>query len=325
MAFAKINAYEVDRRQLLRLTGTMGVAIGASYVVGDELLAAGMCDQIIIENGEVDATQAGATLQYWIDGLHLAQRTDLGSRANLTLWMDLQQTAEAYVESVVFMNEDKKTLAARYFDSSMKMLDGRVPYVTFDNMALDATKTYYIVYTVRQGSRAKLYSAMIQNPEVSRLNTTFLPQQMRTDFEAFLLGNTANPTPGLITNQFQYYTKNGLGAHTARGRVSEMASDGSAFKVNIDFMHGDSGADHYMRYFIVMDPVGRLLGFHKRMAPGENGQSSGALDVSKVTDQQKTAWGIPSAQVGNIADCPYIQIYTEDSYDAIARNVIRFR
>jgi len=322
MAFAKVSAYEMDRRQLLRMTGTMGIAVGASYVVGDELYAAGNCDKIVVENGTVDATQAAAQLQYWIDGLHFGQRTALASRANLTLWMDLKQTADTYVESVVLMDPNKKTMAARYFDASMKMLDGRVPYVTFDNMTLDYTKTYYIVYTVRSGSRAKLYSAQITNPETSRLNTTFLPQKLRDDFKTFLFQTANNPTPGLITNQFQFYTKNGLAAHTARGRVKTMASDGSSFAVNIDFMHGDLDAQHYMRYFIVMDPVGRILGFKKR-AFGD--PESGNLDVSKVSDQQVADYAIPAAQIANIADCPYVQIYTEDSYDAIARNVIRFR
>jgi hypothetical protein len=291
-----------------------------------------MCDKIVIENGSVDATQAASQLQYWIDGLHFGARTDLKSRANLTLWMDLKQEAANYVESVVLMDPNKKTIAARYFDASMKQLDGRVPYVTFDNIELDYTKTYHIVYTVKAGSKAKLYTAKITNPEISRLNTTFLPQKMRDDFKTFLLGNRTNPTPGLITTQYQFYTLNGLSDHTARGRVKTMASDGSNFSVSIDFMHGDTqfkdpngNFSHFMRYFIVMDPVGRILGFKKRSAPGEGGQSNGSLDVAKVDAAQIADYQIPALQIANIADCPYIQIYTEDSYDAIARSVIRFR
>lgn len=322
MAFAKVDAYEMDRRQLLRMTGTMGLAVGAGYLLPEEAYAADMCDKIVIENGSVDATQAASQLQYWIDGLHFGARTDLKSRANLTLWMDLKQEAANYVESVVLMDPGKRTIAARYFDASMKMLDGRVPYVTFDNIELDYTKTYHIVYTVKAGSKAKLYTAKITNPEISRLNTTFLPQKMRDDFKTFLVGNKTNPTPGLITTQYQFYTLNGLSAHTARGRVKNMASDGSSFDVSIDFMHGDLNASHYMRYFIVMDPVGRILGFKKR-AFGD--ASASALDVGKVDAAQIADYQIPALQIGNIADCPYVQIYTEDSYDAIARSVIRFR
>jgi len=320
MAFAKTEIYEIDRRKLLRMTGTMGV--GAMFVNPAELFAAGMCEKVTIDNGSIEADQAGATLQFWIDGLHMGARSNIKSRANITLFMDLNQSAVSYVESVVIMDENKHTMGARYFDASMKMRDGHVPYVRFENIELDATKTYYCVYAVRSGSTLKLFTSKIDKPEISRLNTTFLPQKMRDDFKTFLYGNTANPTPGLITTQFEFYTANGLALHCARGRVHDMASDGSSFTVNIDFMHGDVAADHYMRYFIVMDPVGRLLGYHKRTF-GDG--MSGSVNVTAVTAQQKADDNLPDLQVANIADCPYIQFYTEDSYDAIARNMIRLR
>lgn len=323
MPFAKVEAYEMDRRQLLRMTSTMGVAVGASYLVPEQAYAAGICDKIIVDNGMVDATQAAGQLQYWIDGLHFGDRTNLKSRANLTLWMDLKQDPANYVESVVLMDANNKTIAARFFDASMKMSDGRVPYVTIDNIELDHTKIYRVVYMVRAGSQAKLYSAPLP-PVLSRLNTVFLPQKMRDDFKTFLVGNKMNPTPGLITTQYQFYTLNGLSAHTARGRIKDMASDGSSFAINVDFMHNDLTADHFMRYFIVMDPVGRLLGFEKR-AYNDPKFPGPTLDVKKLTAAQISDYQIPALQVANIADCPYIQIYTEDSYDAIARSVIRFR
>ena len=319
----KTEVYEMDRRQLLKLTGIYG--IGSSFVSPEQLFANGQCDKITIDNGEVKATTAGATLQFWVDGIHFGSRSDLKSRANITLFMDLTQSAVSYVESVVLMDENKKTMGARYFDSSMRMLDNsRVPYVRFENIELDGTKNYFVVYVVKTGTKSSLFIATIEKPEISRLNTRWLPQQMQDDFKTFLVdpGNP-NPTPGLITTQFQFYTKNGLNNHCARGRVIEMASDGSSFKVNIDFMHADSATDHYMRYIIVMDPVGRLLGFHKRAF--NEGGSDGTLDVTAITQQQRTAWAIQDLQVANIADCPYIQFYTEDSYDAVARNMIRLR
>lgn len=334
MAFAKTDVYEIDRRALLKITGTMGIAVG---FMPSELHAAGQCEKLVTDNGSYTATQAGATLQFWIDGLHMGVTNSAGklvgssnvkSRANITLFMDLSQTSVAHVESVVLMGPNKELLGARYFDSSMKMRDGHVPYVRFENIELDHTKDYYCVYSVRSGSKLSLYTSKIEKPETSRLNTTWLPTTLRNDFKTFLLGNQANPTPGLLTNQFQFYTVNGLATHTARGRVKEMASDGKSFKVNIDFMHGDAAADHYMRYFIVMDPVGRLLGVVKRNQMGD--QAGGAVvgstvNVSQITDAQKASLGIPDLQVANIADCPYIQFYTEDSYDAIARNMIRLR
>lgn len=332
MPILPTEVFEMDRRQLLKLTGAMG--IGATFINPHELYAAGLCDKIKIENNKVDFTQAGATLQFWIDGLHFGGRTDLKSRANITLFMDLFQTSTSFVESVVIVGPDKKTIGARYFDVSMKMKDGHVPYVRFENIELDHTATYKCIYTVKSGSTTKLYTATIDKPEVSRLNTTWMPQDMRDDFKNFLIGTTANPTAGLITTQFQFYTKNNLADHTARGRMINMNSDGD-FTIKIDFMHGDTAAKdpsgkfyHYMRYFIVMDPVGRLLGFYRRNqseGPNATTQTSGAWNVTRITPAQKTTWNIPDLQVANIADCPYIQFYTEDSFDAIARNMIRLR
>lgn len=327
MAFVKTSIYEMDRRQLLKMTGTYG--IGATFLSPSELFAQGMCEKIVIDNGEFSATQAGATLQFWIDGLHFPGMSTVKSRANITLFMDLHQTAVSHVESVVLMDSAKRTMGSRFFDSSMKMQDGHVPYVRFENVELDGSKTYYCVYTVRSGKTVRLYTAEIKNPQISRLNTTWLPELMRGDFKIFLLGNQTNPTPGLITTQFQYYTMNGLTNHCARGRVKEIQSDGS-FKVNIDFMHDDSGPDHFMRYFIVMDPVGRLLGFHKRTGPTDtNGVTkfggADTVDVVPLTADQKDKFAIPDLQVADIRDCPYIQFYTEDSFDAIARNMIRLR
>jgi hypothetical protein len=331
MPILKPEVYEMDRRHLLKMTGTMG--IGATFVSPGELFASGACDRIDTSPSSVPTEQAGATLQYWIDGIHFgprkdmnSPRSDLKSRANITLFMNLSQSAASYVESVVFLDQNKNTVGARYFDSSMKMIDHNyVPYVRFENVDLDYTATYTVIYSVRTGSNLKLYTSSIVKPTISTLNTTFLPQTMRSDLQTFLVGNAVNPTPGLITTPFQFYTANGLDLHSARGRITKMSGDGSDFVVNIDFMHGDAAADHYMRYFIVMDPVGRILGFHKRKSMNENNQSSGSLDVSAISGDTRNEFNVPDLQIANIADCPYIQIYTEDSYDAIARGMIRLR
>ena len=324
MPILKPEVYEMDRRHLLKMTGTMG--IGATFVSPSELFASGACDRVDTSPSSVPTEQAGATLQYWIDGIHFGPRSDLKSRANITLFMNLSQSAASYVESVVFLDQNKNTVGARYFDSSMKMIDHNyVPYVRFENVDLDYKATYTVIYSVRTGSSLKLYTSSIVKPTIITLNTTFLPQTMRSDLQTFLVGNTVNPTPGLITTPFQFYTANGLDLHSARGRITKMSGDGSDFVVNIDFMHGDAAADHYMRYFIVMDPVGRILGFHKRKTMNENNQSSGSLDVSAISGDTRNEFNVPDLQIANIADCPYIQIYTEDSYDAIARGMIRLR
>src|SRR5690349_2737894 len=140
MPSVKTDIFEMDRRQLLKLTGAMG--IGAAFVSPTELLAAGMCDKIAVDNGQVNAESAGATLQFWIDGLHF-KGSGVASRANITLFMDLYQKPGSYVEAVVLMDANKRTIGARYFDSTMKMSDGHTPYVRFENVALDPDARYF--------------------------------------------------------------------------------------------------------------------------------------------------------------------------------------
>ena len=97
-------------------------------------------------------------------------------------------------------------------------------------------------------------------------------------------------------------------------------------------MHSDINIGHFMRYFIVADPVGRLLGLIERSFT-----TSGTVPVQRVTelssnkaliDTLKNAvpgdtWS--AADIANINDCPYVQIITEDKFDAIARQVVRLR
>ena len=319
MATTKAEAIIMDRRKLLKLTGTYG--IGASFISPAALFAAGECDKIVIDNSKVTASADAFKLYYWIDGMHLASFSPtMPSRANLTVFMDLKQTDTAFVESVVLTDDKQSTLGARYFDASQKMKTGHVPYVTFEGMALDPTKEYTVYYNMRMGTTSKIFYAKIAKPLVSRLNTTWLPLQLVADMKNFLVGG-ANITPGLITTPFQFYTQNGLSAHSARGRITDIQSDGK-FKVNIDFMHGDASPTHYMRYFMVLDPVGRILGYYKRTF-GEGGGPT--LDVVNLTALQIKDNNIPAVNIADIRDCPWVQIYTEDSFDAIARSVIRMR
>jgi hypothetical protein len=324
MAHAKTTAVRMDRRELLRMTGTYGFL--GMFVSPQRLLAEEKCEVELPQRGTTEKLEK--QLYFWIDGVHLGSRSDLSSRSNITVYMDIEQRANSYVEAVILADEMDKVMGAFYFDASMRMRNGRPPYVSFENVELDPTKDYQCHYVVKEGANSKIYSAPISKPTRSRLDVTWLPTPIKNDFANFLVGGN-NTTPGLITTPFQFYTRNGLAAHCARGRMTEIQSDGR-FVCNIDFMHADSGPGHYMRYFIVLDPVGRLLGYIKRGSSGENGQTNGAMNVTEMTSEQLQALqaadpNFKAEYVADIRDCPYVQIYTEDSFDALARSVLRFR
>lgn len=336
MPIATARAYEMDRRQLLTMVGTYG--IGATFLRPSQLTAQEVCKEI--DAGSlVDIPQkGGAKLYYWIDGMYtnhpdidgqIPADQRLPVRANLTVLMELGQRSANFVESVVLMGEQRETIGVRYFDASMKMISGCVPYVTFENIVLDPAKTYYIVYNTRSQNSSTLYESEIKNPVLSKLTADFVSARLQQDLKSFIANGKTNlnPVPGFVTYPFTYYTRNGLHSHNARGRVMQLASASADFAIDIDFMHGDVNQDHYMRYFIVMDPVGRVLGMHRRDFGDPN--TTGALRVAKLSDSDRVKYQVPIGNpdygVPDIRDCPHIQIYTEDAYDAIARSIIRLR
>lgn len=370
MPIGKTNIYRMDRRKMLKLTGAMG--IGATFIDPDQLYAAdpANCDKIKIENTKADYEQTNGSVYYWIDGNNFGARTNAKSRANISVFITLKQKESAFVESVVLIDEQKNVLGARYMDSSMKMIrGGHPPYVRFENIEINPTKSYKVIYSVKDGFQTTMYVTALVPKELptgrtasenSALNESinWLPDRMRKDFSYFLAEgpNKLSKTPGLFTTPFQFYTDSGLDNHCSRGVIREIGSDGK-FKIDVEYMHDDIDSVHFMRYFVIMDPVGRLLGFHKRDFADPNRNSATNMVVNNshvqivglyddartcydpVTKTQTTKNKIDfynikdpnnpnpndNIQIADIRDCPYIQIYTEDSYDAMARSIIRLR
>jgi hypothetical protein len=370
MPIGKTSKYVLDRRQLLKLTGAMG--IGATFIDPETLYAAdpASCEKIKIDDSGSQFEQTQGSIYYWIDGNNYGHRTNVKSRANISVFITLKQKESAFVESVVLIDDKGKVLGARYLDASMKMVRGGFPpYIRFENIEIDSKKVYKVIYSVKDGFQTSLYVTALSPKELppgrtasenSALNESinWLPNKMRTDFSYFLIDgpNTPSKTPGLFTTPFQFYTDNRLDGHCSRGIIKEIGSDGS-FKINVEFMHGDADATHFMRYFVIMDPVGRLLGFHKRDASDTNGKNSATnlvasgshVEIMSLEKDTRTCWdpvamaqttktkvdfynikdpnrpAEDNIQIADIRDCPYIQIYTEDSYDAMARSIIRLR
>ena len=47
--------------------------------------------------------------------------------------------------------------------------------------------------------------------------------------------------------------------------------------------------------------------------------------VTELSQEQIDLHQIDAKYVAKIQDCPYVQIFTEDVFDALARNIIRIR
>lgn len=262
-------------------------------------------------------------LLVWVDGLFLDNRSNVKVNASISMYLPFIQKAESFIEKVFILDNSANILGARFYDSSDQMSGGNFPYVIFENLEIDSNSSYEILYQIKNGSNIELFRYTLNKPIKSRLNTDYLPQLMRDDFSVFIGSN-----PGFITSPYEFYTDNSLALHSARGTVKDIGSDGT-FRVDIELMHGDANQGHFMRYFIVTDPVGRILGALKRtfgQTPNTSVNGQAAMIVSQISESdRKNIWKIPQDQVGNINDCPYIQIFTEDVFDALARSTIRLR
>ena len=227
-------------------------------------------------------------------------------------------------------DSSNKVIAAYYYDATTKMSTGHVPFVIFENIELDHTQSYRVFYVVKKGSESLLYLHEIANPSRSSMNSHFLPELIRQDFVQFIY----EKTPGLLTNPFQFYTQNGIDTHSAKGHILDIGSDGS-IKVDMELMHGDSNESHFMRYFMILDPVGRIVGYVKRdwdPSVGTRGAATevtgtkggaGSMIVEQLSAAQISQLGLKESQIGNVNDATFLRFATEDIFDALAMSVYR--
>ena len=86
-----------------------------------------------------------------------------------------------------------------------------------------------------------------------------------------------------------------------------------------------------MRYFLVMDPVGRILGGLKRtFGDTTYPNGTGSFVHTMVRGLVGDTTGFSSAEKAemsarSILDCPYVMVFVEDKYDALARVTLRLR
>ncbi|NBW81346.1 hypothetical protein EBR21_06290, partial [bacterium] len=124
------------------------------------------------------------------------------------------------------------------------------------------------------------------------------------NWEAGKTGPNETPGTGFVTTPFGTWQ---TGPHTARARIQKINADNGDFEILLEFMHDDPRDDaHYMRYFLVLDPVGRVLGAVRRIKGGDSYPASGypilvrkgfwtpinkTIYASLPADEQKKCYG----------------------------------
>lgn len=369
--------FTLERRSFLKwsaLAGTAGMVMNF-----DEAMAAGECTTMLdpravesvnaamgrmgLIGGEVlsEAERAKATainreFFYWFDGPMVDGMARAGQfRGRLAVFLDMKLSdSSEYLESVALCDQDRVILEERRMHAGARGKTGKAPYVVFDNLMLQ--KVDYHVYFVigKVGSTAvRIYRYTIKGEDVrqSRYDYAHLSEGARAQIPAEFInemrdaGHVTKEKPeefGLVTTPYQHSAA--LPLHIVRAHFKSMDASGN-FSILIEPMHADQSEGHYMRYFAVLDPVGRFLGVKRRVF----NESNAAHTVGTVTYGDRKFYNIsqgvnipaaedtlglrekygsrvdPAGQEVNITDCPYVQVVTEDKQDSISRISIRLR
>ena len=278
----------MERRTFLKWSAAAAVA--GSVIDIDAAFAAGECKAV----GDISsaassvlskpASNAGKELLYWIDGpMNVGlpgYSGGLQTRARLSCTMNMLHTAASFIESVSLVEDpagSKTLLAQTFYGPSAGTITGRAPYTVFENLELDYNKSYQILYVKNVGGMITVYQHTIMNPRPSRFDYTHAPGSLLEQVESFM-----PDLVGELRDSNRYYfesdaTKTGYvttpfgttqAGHHARAHIKNIVTSGANkgdFEIEIDFMHGDGDEAHYMRYFLVLDPVGRVLGGVRRI------------------------------------------------------------
>ena len=87
-------------------------------------------------------------------------------------------------------------------------------------------------------------------------------------------------------------------------------------------MHKDVSPDHFMRYFLVTDPVGRILAIKKRTFQDGLEES---CTLSSLTEEERNFWGVTQDYIPKINDCPFVLIFMEDVQEVLTMGLLWLR
>jgi hypothetical protein len=326
-----------DRRDLLKWAAAGSAAM--MFIDIDEMYAAGVVDYFKDNVAPAtDFTTAADEMFIWIDGPFGTQFgtgfENALTRVKLAVLVDLPHTVDSYVEAVVITDSERRIIARQSFVAAQATSKGRAPYAIFDNIVLDPTMSYFVYFVVNKKDSSVIYRYTLPKDKVvqSRLDYEHLNSRARMQMPPEFITDMNDRTQhlfdgkpalgeGYMTTPFQHFAE--LPLHTVRFKLKTMSRNGN-FEFDIGKMHADANDAHYMRYFLVLDPVGRILGGLRRNFGDPDAAAVSHLITNKLV-------GIASSKVGakpedlNITDCPYVQILTEDKRDAMARTTFRLR
>lgn len=255
-------------------------------------------------------------ISYWVDGFRFEDGID--HRASLAILIKHQQSKTSYIDKIVFTDSEKNTVSARYFSADDKIASDYLPYLIFSKLSLRSDR-FHLYLQIREDGFAKKYRYTFSQSTLkkSKLSNMDLPADVRFDLQ--------KSHTGIVSNSYFFRSSllpdKGLEKHRVDISLLELSSD-NQFKIKINFTHADVSPTHFMRYFLVTDPVGRILGLYKR--PFGEGPGKSVL-VSALTEKERESWGLTKNKIAKINDCPYVLIFTDDAQEALMKSTLWLR
>ncbi len=245
--------------------------------------------------------------------------------STLALYLHLPQSTKRYVEQVVLSDEGGQILAARYFRPEAQTLKGKLPYMIFDRMLLPAISLFIHVRVI-EGDSNLVYRSALTGKQLQRSQFTSkaLPQRLLDNFSkpfANEISSTFTNAKSLLTSTSCQSSKGADVCFPEHRVTAAFTKFGADFELTVSFQHPEE-TNHYMRFFFLCDPVGRLLGL-KHREPKEAPLNQ--VVIKPISTQDMNTWGILSDSVAQLTDCPYVMLFWEDNKHAFREQIVCLR
>ena len=306
----RMRPQAISRRYFTSAMGLMSAYFSSGI---KEAQGKNICTKDDIKEDQASIKIPDSKLFYWIDG------SLNRSFANIAFYINFPQKKEHFVEKAVFVTEGRKTLGVRYFSPSQSTKSGKCPYIIFNNVNLVVTQKYFLFLQVVENNKIKIYRVTLDASKIqqSHLKGWHLPNEMNNAVNKTHRGEvfTTYKFPASITEKktcqlFKANKVNCFSMHYPLPQIKNITSS-NTFEIDVLFSHPDINPDYYMRYFVLTDPVGRLLSIKKRSY--NQGNKTAKITLTAMgRSYWINQWGVNPDNVANINDCPYIMLFCEN-------------
>ena len=325
MKSLKPDSISISRRDLLSQSLILGgLSAGSSALSAPSFVLPGACKISDIKQSQSAIGIEDSMIHIWMDG-HWK-----GGFNQMAIFTRFPQTPESFVQKVVLTTGEKKTLGVRYFTPDHKTIHNMAPYAIFSHVDLRYSQKYFIIVQLKTGDEYKIYRYTIEKKkaEPTTLNGSRIPSKLAGEFNQTHGGQVFSSyhfplalikkdyckSLAMSENLVSCYIK-----HFPQLKIRSINSNGN-FNIDVSFQQPDVSPEHYIRYILITDPVGRLMSIFKRTFGDYN-----TLTVSMKNGSDnywKANWDLEKDQIPFLPDCPYIMVFTENVKNGLFQNIL---